>query len=84
MIQEIKKRYKKVSIFSRTHIVGYGGDIMKKIIFCFGIIVALLLSCILTKLAFVELFYVEPTIIQVHVSPNGKYTAYVYESNGGG
>ncbi len=37
----------------------------------------------LTKWAFVELFYAEPTVIQTYISPDGKYTAYVYESNGG-
>ena len=43
----------------------------------------MLLCGMLIKWAFVELFYVEPTTMQTHVSPNGKYTAYVYESNGG-
>ena len=70
-------------MFLKTHIVGYGGDKMKKIIFSFGILVALLLCSILIKWTFVELFYAEPTVMQIHVSPNGKYTAYVYESNGG-
>ena len=56
---------------------------MKKIIFSFGILVALLLCGMLIKWAFVELFYAEPTVMQTYVSPNGRYTAYVYESNGG-
>lgn len=51
--------------------------------FSFGILVALLLCGALIKWAFVELLYTEPTVMQTHVSPDGKYTAYVYESNGG-
>ena len=31
----------------------------------------------------IQLFFPEPTIIQAVQSPDGKYTAYVYESNGG-
>lgn len=37
----------------------------------------------LIKWTFVELFYAEPTIMQTSISPDGKYTAYVFESNGG-
>lgn len=70
-------------IFLKTHIVGYGGDRMKKIIFSIGIMVALLICGMFIKWAFIELFYAKPTVMQTYVSPNGRYTAYVYESNGG-
>ena len=70
-------------IFSKIHIVGYGGDRVKKIFLSFGILIAVLLCSMLTKWTFVELFYAEPTVMQTHISPNGKYIAYVYESNGG-
>lgn len=35
------------------------------------------------KWTFIEFFYAEPSTIQTCVSPNGQYTAYVFESNGG-
>lgn len=70
-------------IFSKAHIVGYGGDKMKKVFLCFGIFFAMLFCSMLIKWAFVEVFYAEPTIMQTYVSPNMEYTAYVYESNGG-
>lgn len=82
-ILEIKKQFKKVLIFLKTHIVGYGGDRMKKIIFFIGIMVVLLICGMFIKWAFIELFYAKPTVMQTYVSPNGRYTAYVYESNGG-
>ena len=56
---------------------------MKKIISSFGILAALLLCNMFIKWTFVELFYAEPTVMQTYVSPNGKYTAYIYERNGG-
>lgn len=61
---------------------------MKKIFFCtsflFIILFCGIFSCsMLVKSTFTEIFYAEPTIIQTYVSPNEKYTAYVYESNGG-
>lgn len=37
----------------------------------------------LIKRTFVEFFYPEPTIMLTSTSPDGKYTAYVFESNGG-
>ena len=37
----------------------------------------------LIKWIFIELFYAEPTIMQTSISPDGKYIAYVFESNGG-
>ena len=74
---------KKVLIFSRVPIVGYGGDMMKKPFFSLGILFALLFCGMLIKWTVVELFYAEPTIMQTSVSPDGKYTAYVFESNGG-
>ena len=83
MIHETRKQYKKALIFSKAHIIGYGGDRMKKIFFSFGILVALLICGMLIKWAFVEVFFAEPTVMQTYVSPNGRYTAYVYESNGG-
>ena len=56
---------------------------MKKIIFFIGIMVVLLICGMFIKWAFIELFYAKPTVMQTYVSPNGRYTAYVYESNGG-
>ena len=64
-------------------LVGYGGDRMKKMFFSIGILIVLLICGMLIKWTFVELFYAEPTVMQTYVSPNGRYTAYVYESNGG-
>lgn len=60
---------------------------MKKTLLSFGILCIVLFSVLISgrliKWTFVELFYAEPTIMQTYVSPDGKYTAYVYESNGG-
>ena len=56
---------------------------MKKMFFSIGILIVLLICGMLIKWTFVELFYAEPTVMQTYVSPNGRYTAYVYESNGG-
>lgn len=60
---------------------------MKKILFSLGILCIVLFTvlfgCRVIKWTFVELFYAEPTILQTSVSPDGKYTAYVFESNGG-
>ena len=56
---------------------------MKKMFLFLEILFALLFCSMLIKWTFVELFYAEPTIIQRSISPDGKYTAYMFESNGG-
>lgn len=56
---------------------------MKKISLSIGMLFALFFCGSLIKWTSVELFYPEPTIMQSYISPDGKYTAYVYESNGG-
>lgn len=56
----------------------------KKIIFSSILLfISLIFAGILVKWAFVEIFFAEPTIVQTCGSPDGEYTAYVYESNGG-
>jgi len=56
---------------------------MKKILLSIGLLIVLVFTVFLIKSAFVELFFAEPTIMQTYVSPDGEYTAYVFESNGG-
>ena len=56
---------------------------MKKLL-CILLIVFLCISTILVGIKFFQnLFFAEPNIMQRNSSPDGKYTANVFESNGG-
>lgn len=55
---------------------------MKKIIIVISAIVAIMLLLLFGKLLF-YIFLPEPTVMQAVQSPDGAYTAYVYESDGG-
>ena len=56
---------------------------MKKIFLFIRKLFVILFWGILINWAFVEFFFSEPTIMESIESPDGKYTAYVFESNGG-
>ncbi len=53
---------------------------------CFTIVYSIV--CIsalhLLRTAFANGFFAEPEIMQTEISPDGKYVAYVFESNGDG
>lgn len=56
---------------------------MKKLL-CMLSLAFLCISAILTGMKiFQNLFFDEPKVLQSSLSPNGKYIAYVFESNGG-
>lgn len=56
---------------------------MKKLL-CILLIIFLCLLTMLTGMKiFRNIFFAEPNIIQSIVSPDGRYTAYLFESNGG-
>ncbi len=40
-------------------------------------------ACFLCDYVYRHLFFSEPNIIQSEISPDGKYTAYIYENSGG-
>ena len=48
-----------------------------------SVVAITILFLLFSARALVQLFAPEPTVIQSVQSPDGKYTAYVYESNGG-
>lgn len=56
---------------------------IKKIFLPIGLLIALIFTVFLIKWAFVEFYYPDPTVMQTYISPDGKYTAYVFESNSG-
>ena len=66
-----------------TNTIAGCGDKMKKCFFTLGILFVIFFCSVLTKWTFVQLFYAEPAIMQTSISPDGKHTAYVFESNGG-
>lgn len=56
---------------------------MKKLL-CILLIIFLCLLTMLTGMKiFRNIFFAEPNIIQSIASPDGRYTAYLFESNGG-
>lgn len=56
---------------------------MKKLL-CISLIVFLCIFIVLVGISFFQsLFFTEPNIVQSISSPDGKYTAYVFENNGG-
>jgi len=50
---------------------------------CIGVAVVLICLFLFGKFLITQFLFSEPTILQEAPSPNGKYIAYVYESNGG-
>ena len=56
----------------------------KKVIFpMLAFFVVLVCMSLLIKFVFIHVFFSEPIIIQQETSPDGRYIAYIFESNGG-
>lgn len=49
----------------------------------FGTVLVITLVIIIVSGLFNNLFWSQPTVLQTRVSPDGMYTAYVFESNAG-
>ena len=64
---------------------GTGGAEMKrkKLFLAIGIVAAVICCGALMRWAFIQVFFAEPAVMETAVSPDGKYIAYAYESNGG-
>ena len=73
-------------IFIEKRMILCGGEKMQKRNELLLIIIAIACVFIVAfglRYFFIQIFYAEPTVIQSYPSPDGKYTAYVFESNGG-
>ena len=55
----------------------------KKLFLAIGIVAAVICCGALMRWAFIQVFFAEPAVMETAVSPDGKYIAYAYESNGG-
>lgn len=56
---------------------------MKKLLYIFLTIFLCIFAILTGTKLFQNLFFADPQILQSISSPDGKYTAYVFESNGG-